>query len=279
MLKSPAIPNPYWKACQLCILGGILLQGCSGPFVPWMLKNLPPPRDAEWKCIAVFVGFLGGATLLMSAAFCAPLAYAIGKRSAQILRGDLLEVWSYEPAEWAAFQIGEKARLRSDFRQRLFWPIVAGLLPGGLGFLALLSWEQAINISRLFMVGLCVVIYLIGVLIVAYYLRVVRGGKVDDPSVTPPPSYLHGDYLYANHRFILGLPYQRLVSIAIGNGHPNSLELDIEETHPRGIELVERHRILIPTGKEQAARDLVQKLLIAWQLSKPNESAIDATNR
>lgn len=153
------------------------------------------------------------------------------------------------------------------------------MIYGTEGFLALLSWEQAINISRLFMVGLSVVIYLFGVLIIAYYLRVVRGGNVDDPSVTPPPSYLHEDYIYANHRFILGLPYQRLVSIAIGNGHPSYLEVDIEETYPRGVELVERHRILIPTGKQQNARDLVQKLLIAWKLSKPNDSAIDATIR
>ncbi|MEI8381448.1 MAG: hypothetical protein WCJ09_15075 [Planctomycetota bacterium] len=92
----------------------------------------------------------------------------------------------------------------------------------------------------------------------AYYLRVVRQRSWGQKQrLSPPETYKHSEFVYANGEFLLVLGNQRLIEIEVLLEEPPRIKFTIEGDAPRGGKTLDIRRVLVPPGELERAKELV----------------------
>ncbi len=264
-----AIRNPYSRACWICLALGLVFLAIGLSLVVFLSRD----EVMNWKSregfIAVaFVSVTLAIGLLFGSFLVGLMARRVNRLIGLIRSGDHLVRWSYRPEEWQAFQVAESPLLRRDFRNSVVIPLLIGI-PIGLLLLIIMVFSKNNPDTRglLFTVlGTCAFVALL--LGGAYYSRVIRRrdwGR--EQTHSPPDSYLHREFVYANGEFLFGVFNQRLIEVQILPEDPARIEFTVRSHAPRGGEMLETRRVLVPAGQQKQAGEVVAEIRAAWRLN------------
>ena len=265
-MKIP-FSNPCGRLFWICLAIGLasLLAATGASLFLLRLDLTRPVRDSV-TLLAFFAG-AGSLGALTSAFLFRLVSQRILRRVRQIETGDYLVRWTYSPEEWEAFQSQESPLLKRDFWNTIAVPVLIGI-PFGLALLALQVFsQQQPDLKGLVFTGIATALFLALLLSVAYYTRVIRRRSWNNAQkASPPESILHPDFAYANGEFLFGIYQQQLISVQKLSSAPSRIEFCVKTAGPRGSDLLETRRILIPVGQESKADDVIAALRQAWHL-------------
>ncbi|MFO0807980.1 MAG: hypothetical protein U0746_05115 [Gemmataceae bacterium] len=261
------VRNPYYSVAAWCAgVSIVLLVVAGGLIVPLVYERFQGSTREAVIAAAFFVGLFGFA-ILGSSFFFLLLARTVQRFIDNIRNDRCLAHWRYTPAEWQAFQSAESPLLRRDFFRSLLLPLLLGA-PIGLALVAFAQWTDG-QTGEFWMVALVTAGFLLFMLGMAYYIRVVRrrswGRKC---LLDPPDSYLHLEFARANGEFLYFRSFgQRLIGAQLLESEPAVVELTILSSSPRGGSIEEVRRILVPSAARETAAAIVAKLQAVWRLT------------
>ena len=264
-----AIRNPYFRACWICLALGLVFVAIGLSLVVFLSRDAVMGGKSREGCIAVaFVSFALAFGLLFGSFMAGLMARRVNRLIGLIRSGDYLVHWSYRPEEWEAFQVAESPLLRRDYRTSVVIPLLIGF-PIGLLLLTVQVFSTNNPDVRgllIAVIGTCAFVVLL--LAGAYYSRVIRRrvwGR--DQANSPPDSYLHREFAYANGEFLFGVFNQQLIEVQVLPEEPARIEFTVRGHAPRGGEMLETRRVLVPAGQQKQAGEVVAEIRAAWRLN------------
>ncbi len=263
------IRNPYFRVCWICLALGLVFLAIGLSLVAFLSRDdVMEGKSREGFIAVAFVSCALAFGLLCGSFMAGFMARRVHRFVGLIRIGDYLVHWSYRPEEWEAFQIAESSLLRRDFRNSVVVPLLIGI-PIGL----LLLTVQVFSTNNpdvggllIAVIGTCAFVALL--LAGAYYSRVIRRrvwGR--DQKLSPPDSYLHRDFAYANGEFLFGVFNQQLIEVQVLPDEPVRIEFTVRSHAPRGGEMLETRRVLVPAGQQKQAGEVVAEIRAAWRLN------------
>lgn len=225
-------------------------------------------RDSRDALLATSIfSLIGSFGLLVSALMIGLVSRKVRQYIAIVRNADYLAKWTYRPEEWAAFQVTESPQLALDFRTTVVRPLLIGT-PIGLLVLAIKIFsDKKPDIYWLMYTVIGIGLFLVAVLGVAYYTRVVRPRAWGKQQLSSPPvSFVHREFVYANGDFLFGFLNQTLVDVQFIPGPPAQIGLAIKSYVPRVGEMIEARRVLVPEGQESKAHEIISTIREAWGL-------------
>lgn len=264
-----SVRNPYGRVFWTCLALGVLL------FVVMivLVANVPEPDlDARTMKVrealmggAIFSGIIGLVLVVCGLPFWF-LARQVQRYVDALPRNACLVHWSYLPEEWEMFQEVEAPLLQRDFRSLLVAPFLMSIPVAVVLLAVLFSLDHKLKALPFVLAATAVFFGL--VMAVAYYIRVVRRRSWGRRHrLNPPDSYVALEFAHANGEFVFFCLFnQRLIDVQLLVGEPSMIEVTIRSYAPRGGEMLEKRRVLVPVGQDEAAGQVVAQLRAAWRL-------------
>ncbi len=263
------IRNSYFRGCWICLTLGLVFLAIGLSLVAFLSQNEVLGKSQEGYVAVAFLTFAMAFCLLLGSFLAGLMARRVSRLIGLIRSRNYLVHWSYRPDEWDAFQVAESPLLRRDFRKIVVVPFLIGL-PIGLIFLTIKIFsEEKPDVGGLVIAGIGTCIFVAIVFIAAYYFRVVRRRAwARNQRTFPPDSYLHPEFVHANGEFLFGVFNQQLSEVQVLLGEPARIEFTIRGYAPRGGEMLEVYRVLVPAGQRNRAIEVVAAIRAVWGLGQ-----------
>ncbi|MEI8381449.1 MAG: hypothetical protein WCJ09_15080 [Planctomycetota bacterium] len=261
---SKAIRNPYFTACGVCLALVAILLTIGSLTVAFLSQENAKP--SELLIAIAFFSFVIAFGLLVGTVMLGLMTRRVGRYIRFIQNENYLVRWSYRPEEWDAFQRAEFPLIEQDFRKIILIPTLISI-PFGLAVFVGAIWLGNADRRGVIISGIATCVFFAAALAAAYYIRVVRQRSwIQKQRLSPPETYIHSEFVYANGEFLLGLGNQRLIEIEVMLEEPPRIKFAVEGEAPRSGKTLEIRRVLIPAGQLDRAKELVASIQADWHL-------------
>lgn len=261
------IRNPYRLPFWICSGLGLACLAVGLGLIACLLQYEFQKKVKEALLVTSIFSLIGSAGLLVPALMLGLISRKTRQYVMAVQNGECLANWSYLPEEWAAFQVTESPQLVQDYYKTVVIPLLIGT-PVGIVLLAVLFFSSPKPDTKRFMFTVIGIgIFDVLVLSVAYYTRVTRRRAWGNRQLTSPPrSYVHRRFVYANGDFVFGFFNQQLIDVQFLSGPPSQIEFTIKSIAPRVGEIIETRRALVPSGQDMQAHEVISVLREEWKL-------------